>query len=138
MLAAGRPVPAPGETGQRGEGVAIVLTGPAIQAWRSGGKQWKAWSSRLVTACLYIGKGEADHLHVISCYAPTRTASRTQKDDFFPDLEHALTAIPTDEPNILLRDLNARVGSRDGTDNLGIECEVHMATARTTMLGKNY
>ena len=45
VLAAGRPVPTHGEPGQRGEGVAIVLSGPAVQAWRSGGEQWKAWSS---------------------------------------------------------------------------------------------
>ena len=32
VLAAGRPVPTSGEPGQRGEGVAIVLSGPAIQA----------------------------------------------------------------------------------------------------------
>ena len=34
VLAAGDPVPRPGETLQRGEGVAIVLTGPAMRAWR--------------------------------------------------------------------------------------------------------
>ena len=117
VLAAGRPVPTSGEPSQRGEGVAIVLSGPAIQAWRLGGKQWKAWSSRLVTTCLHVGKGKGDHLHVISCYAPTRAASRAQKDDFYQDLEQALTAVPTDQPYILLGDLNARVGSRDGTDD---------------------
>ena len=56
VLTAGRPVPAPGEPVQRGEGVAIVLSGPATKAWRLGGKQWKAWSSRLVTACVHMGK----------------------------------------------------------------------------------
>ena len=56
VLAAGRPTPSAGESRQRGEGVAIVLGGPAVQAWKASGKQWKAWSSRLVTATLHTGK----------------------------------------------------------------------------------
>ena len=50
VLTAGRPVPAVGEPIQRGEGVALVLTGPAIQAWRAAGQHWRAWSSRLISA----------------------------------------------------------------------------------------
>ena len=37
MLAAGRPVPAAGEPMKRGEGVAIVLSGPAITTWKTAG-----------------------------------------------------------------------------------------------------
>jgi len=43
VLTSGRKVPIAGRSGQRGEGVAIVLNGPAIQAWMNGGSQWKAW-----------------------------------------------------------------------------------------------
>ena len=32
---------------KRGEAVAIVLSGPAINAWKAGGSRWKGWSSRL-------------------------------------------------------------------------------------------
>ena len=71
LLTAGHPVPAPGEPIQRGEGVALVLTGPAITAWRAAGQQWKAWSSRLISAHLRAGNKKDDHLHVLSCYAPT-------------------------------------------------------------------
>ena len=53
VLTAGRPTPeAVGVPRQRGEGVALVFTGPAIAAWRAGGQKWKAWSSRLITATL--------------------------------------------------------------------------------------
>ena len=55
LLTAGCPVPAPGEPIQRREGVALVLTGPAITAWRAAGLQWKAWSSRLISARLQAG-----------------------------------------------------------------------------------
>ena len=94
--------------------MAIVLSGPAIAAWRAAGERWKVWSSRLVSASLRTGSKKADHLHVLSCYAPTWAASRAVKDVFLQDLEQALTAIPPDEPYILLGDLNARC---DGTDD---------------------
>ena len=49
VFAAGRPVPGAGAVKQRGEGVAIVLSGHAVEASRSGGNQWKA---RLVSVTL--------------------------------------------------------------------------------------
>ena len=82
-MSAGREVPREGGSRQRGEGVAIVLSGPAVGAWRAGGRQWKAWGSRLVTATLEIGSRRSGQLHVLSCYAPTFAASREEKDRFF-------------------------------------------------------
>lgn len=65
VLTAGRNVPGPMDgVRRRGEGVAIVLSGPAVNVLRTGGGRWKAWSSRLVTASLEIGKGK---LHVFYC-----------------------------------------------------------------------
>ena len=52
LLAAGRPTPADGVSIRRGEGVALVLLGPALAVWKLGGKQWRAWSSRCVSAFL--------------------------------------------------------------------------------------
>ena len=40
VLTAGRDVPGIGHVKQRG--IAIVLTGPAIGAWKAGGECWKA------------------------------------------------------------------------------------------------
>ena len=79
-----------GGNGQRGEGVAIVLSGPAVDAWRAGGSQWKAWGSRLITATPEIGSGRSGQLHVLSCYAPTFAASREEKNSFFDLLQDAL------------------------------------------------
>ena len=42
LLAAGRPTLANGVTIQRGEGIALVLLGSALAAWKFGGKQWRA------------------------------------------------------------------------------------------------
>ena len=93
-------------------GVAIVLSGPAVHAWKSGGSKWRAWSSRQVIATLDVGGGNGGKLHVLSCYAPTFAASRDEKDAFFDTLQQALSAIPVNECYVMLGDFNARVGSR--------------------------
>ena len=118
VVAAGRPVPKPGETLQRGEGVAIVLSGPAVRAWKEAGEKWKVWSPRLISAQLRTGKREHDILHILSCYAPTRAATRGEKDSFYDDLQQILTIIPPDEQYVMLGDFNARVGSRDSDGDL--------------------
>ena len=85
----------------------------AVQAWKEGGSQWKAWSSRLVTACSHAGKKK---LHVVSCYAPTRAVSREEKDKFYDDLDGVLSSIPESDLYVLLGDFNARIGSRERED----------------------
>ena len=71
VIAAGRPALGGGVVNQRGEGVAVVLS---VDAWRSGGGRWKAWSSRLVSVALKVGS--AGVVHVVSCYASSFAASR--------------------------------------------------------------
>ena len=117
VIAAGRPIPPDGEIRQRGEGVAIVLNGPAVQAWEAGGKQWKAWSSRVVTATLLTGKRAADRIHILSCYAPTFAANRTDKEKFKDEVQQAMNAIPPSECYVIMGDFNARVGSRLNDDD---------------------
>ena len=76
VLTAGRPSPKPRQQIQRGEDVAIVLSGPAKTAWKAGGQQLSSWGSRLIKAMVKNGKTTEDQLHVLSCYAPTFAASR--------------------------------------------------------------
>ena len=109
VLTSGRKTPSVGENSHRGEGVAIVLMGWAVEAWKACGSKWRAWSPRLVSACLQVGKNT---LHVASCYAPTRTASR-EKNKFFSDLDDMLCLIPEEDMYVILGDFNARVGSRE-------------------------
>ena len=54
LLTAGRKVSVDGKMIQRDKGVALVLNGVEIDAWKHGGKQWKAWSSRYVSAINYF------------------------------------------------------------------------------------
>ena len=109
ILAAGRPVPTPGEHLQRGERVALMLMG----AWREAGEQWKAWSLRLVST-----KKKGETLHLMSCYALTQAASRTDKSKFYDDLQQVLATIPSNEPYIMLGDFNAHAGSREKVGEL--------------------
>ena len=95
-----------------GEGVAIVRTDWAIDAWKAAGRQWKAWSSRAVSACLQLGGRSRGKLHVVSCCAPTRTASRQEKDTFFDELNTILSSVPAGEKYIVHGYFNALVGSR--------------------------
>ena len=90
------------------------MSGEAIHAWKAGGSQWKAWSSRLVTATLEIGYGQ---LHILSCYAPTFIASREEKDKFYNDLQAAVSSVPSNECCVMLGDFDARVGSRAVDDD---------------------
>jgi len=119
VLAAGRPVPGEGMVKQRGEGVAIVLSGAAIGAWKTAGKCWKAWGSRLLSVKLKVAKGNTDSsfLHVLCCYAPTFAASREEKNAFFDLLQQALATVPDRSCYVVLGDFNARVGSREGDDD---------------------
>ena len=117
VIASGRPVPGAGAVNQRGEGVTIVLSGSAVEAWRSGGNRWRAWSSRIVSATLKVGSGSRDVLHVVSCHAPTFAANREEKDNFYGFLQEELTVIPSQECYVLLGNFNARVGSRREDDD---------------------
>ena len=111
VLTSGREKPVQGDTAKRSEGVAVVLTDWAIEIWKAAGKQWKAWSSRAVSACLQLGGRSRDKLHIVSCYAPTR-AARQEKDTHFDELDSILSSVPAGEKYIVLGDFNARVGSR--------------------------
>lgn len=83
-VTSGREVPSLGRSHQRDEGVALVLHGPAIIAWRNSGSQWKAWGSRIISAMLDCG--EQLHVFFLLCSYSTLTTSRDEKDEFFNSL----------------------------------------------------
>ena len=123
LLTSGRPVPE--VNFRRGEGVATVLRGRALAAFRAGGSQWTPISSRLMTAVLQLTDDRGSNqlsstdakLHVIVAYAPTYRSSRLEKDKFFSDLHNVLTKVSSDM-YVIMGDVNARVGSRcHGQDN---------------------
>ena len=103
MPTAGRPTAQAGQPRHRGEGVAIVLNGPAASAWKAEGEVWKAWSLRHVTATLQQGQTNSGRVRILSCYAPTFAASRVEKDQFLNDLQQVLDSIPFRESCVRLQ-----------------------------------
>ena len=59
-----------------------------------------------------LGGRSRDKLHIVSCYAPTRAASRQEMNIFFDELNSILSSVPAGEKYIVLGDFNACVGSR--------------------------
>lgn len=114
VLTSGRPLPSDGAALARGEGVAVVLRGRALRAWKAGGSQWSAVSSRLGVAQLRMSYANAKQLslHVVVCYAPTFRSTRVAKDQFYADLQQVLRTVPRGDKFIVLGDFNARIGSR--------------------------
>ncbi|XP_065197607.1 uncharacterized protein LOC135829129 [Sycon ciliatum] len=70
--------------------------------WKSGGEQWSAVSSRIVTARLLVAK-RGDKL--------PGGAPPNVRRKFFDDLQRVVDSIPSRDVLVLLGDLNARVGS---------------------------
>ena len=115
MLTAGRLVTR--EDRQRGEGVALILKGPAVQAWKAGGSRWKSWGSRIISASLRIGTHCSKQLHILSCYAPPYPSSHEMKEAFYNDLQQALAEIPSQETYVSCDGITSRNDSPDVDDN---------------------
>ena len=67
VLTSGLPLPSDGDALVRGEGVAVVLRGRALHAWKAGGSHWLAVLSRLGVAQLRMSLADAKQIcvHVI-------------------------------------------------------------------------
>ena len=112
ILHSGRQLPQEGEPVKRGEGVGIVMGPEATKAWRDGGEQWEAVSSRIVSARLRLSGGKKpQHLSMVSVYAPTFHSPQQDKDDFYADLQRVIDLVPDSDMLVILGDWNARVGS---------------------------
>ena len=111
VLTSGRRTPGEGECAQRREGVALVPGGVEDNNGRHGVRGVCQWY------CRWTIKRTVSRIHVVSCYAPTRAASREDKDVFFQALSNIISGVPAGETHIILGDFNARVGSRESDDN---------------------
>ena len=112
VLTSGRKTPSVGENSQRGEGVAIVLMGWAVEAWKAWkacGSKWRAWSPRLVS--LLAGGEEETSCGFMLC--TNKSSQQRGKEQFFCDLDDMLCLIPEEDMYVILGDINARVGSRE-------------------------
>ena len=69
-----------------------------------------------MSACLLMPGSRRRKLYVVSCYAPTRAASREDKEAFFQMSDSFISSVPSQEGYVILGDFNARVGSRESAD----------------------
>ena len=92
--------------------------------------------ARLVMACLKIGNKS---LHVASCYTPTRSARREDKDRFYDEQESFLDGVPDSDVFILFGYFNARIGSREQEgDPWGMARCPHGLGSVSTIPAKSY
>ena len=82
-------------------------------ACREAGKLWKAWSSRLISTQLQIGKEKSMSCHAMPPQAQPAEYRMTMQ--FYDDLQTSSDSYT--EVYVLLGDFNARVGSRLGNDD---------------------
>ena len=92
------------------EGVALMLSKDAQQALI----RWKPAGSRCMVAT-FKTRHRKIQLNVIQCYAPTNDKDDGTKGEFYNKLRTLLDELPRKDINILMGDLNAKIGS----DNRG-------------------
>ena len=129
FLHSGRVLPVGEGPAVRNEGVGIALDERAAAAWKEAGKVWKAVSSRIIMARLKlisVGQRRAGgsretkstYISILSVYAPTAKAPPATKQKFMEDLQDVVNEIPTSDVMLFLGNLNARVGSAIGSNDV--------------------
>lgn len=129
FLHSGRPLPNDdGDSARRGEGVGLLMNEESTRAWRLAGEQWRAVSSRVMSARFNLSSARAGEslpagyrrsrsslfMTVVNVYAPTAKAPPSVKERFVLDLQTVLNDVPTSDVLVVVGDLNARVGVRAG------------------------
>jgi len=77
---------------QGGEGVVLVLSSKAKEAWKEGGTKWRAWSSRLIVATLAMRRHKNDCLHVLypAMHLPLEPVGRKRNSSMLIYSRHSL------------------------------------------------
>ena len=139
ILTSARCTPSEGECAQRGE--RTEGRGCSTSAQREGSGSIKVRRTTMESLEFEVSAGSTaggqetvSRINVVTCYAPTRAASREDRDTFFQELNNIISGVPAGETYIILGDFKARVGSRKSDDNEG----GHTGSGQSMMLGKRF
>ena len=95
-----------GHDEQHSRGVALIITKDKANTLL----EWEPHSDRLISA-----RFNSRHckLTIIQCYAPTNEAEEDTKDDWYEELQHAVSKVPQHDMLLIMGDLNAKVGAEN-------------------------
>ena len=95
VLTSGRKVPDDGQSNRRDEGVAVILNGMVLRAWRNAGGQCSAINSRLMVVRLKfdLTSGRSDWVSIVCAYSPTFSNLRDIKNNYFISLQQCFESI---------------------------------------------
>lgn len=75
--------------------------------------EWEPVSERLIRVCL---NSKFCKLTILQCYAPTNEAEEEVKEDWYEQLQMAVSKVPQHDVHLLTGDMNAKVGT-DNSNN---------------------
>ncbi|KAL9953192.1 hypothetical protein ACROYT_G040569 [Oculina patagonica] len=97
-----------GHDSQHIRGVAIIVS----KAKANTLLEWEPPSDRLIRACF---SSKHCNLTILQCYYPTNDADEEDKDNWYEQLQQAVSKVPLHDMLLIMGDMNAKVGA-DNSD----------------------